>query len=111
VTANEAIEQAFPFYTAALGGSAILLALKAEAAFRRYPFLVKLGDFLGRTSYSTYLFHLLVLSAVTSLALPVGWPILLAAFLALTLAVATLMYMAIEAPILAARPRFKNFQD
>jgi peptidoglycan/LPS O-acetylase OafA/YrhL len=76
------IEQAFPFYTAALGASAIILALKSDKAFQHSTRLNRLGSFLGRISYSTYLFHLLVLSALTALGTSFGWPILLAAYLA-----------------------------
>lgn len=106
-TPSLAIEHAFPFYTAALGASAIMLALKADAAFRRHELLTRLGGFLGRISYSTYLFHLLVLSAL-SRAAAFGWFVLLVVYLGATVAVAALMYTAVEAPILAARPRFRG---
>jgi peptidoglycan/LPS O-acetylase OafA/YrhL len=62
--------------------------------------------FLGRVSYSTYLFHLLVLAALMRFGAALAWPIFLAGYLVITLAVATLMYAGIEAPILAVRPRF-----
>lgn len=108
---NLPIEHAFPFYTAALGATSIMLALKLEATIRQHPWFARLSHFLGRVSYSTYLFHLLVLSALTSrTAGTLGWPVLLAVYLAITFAVSALMYTAIEAPILAARPHFRRPQ-
>jgi peptidoglycan/LPS O-acetylase OafA/YrhL len=102
------MEHAFPFYAPALGGAAILLALRLEEAIERWPALSAAGLFLGRLSYSVYLFHLLALGAIIPLTshLPTG--LSLAAFLLLTGMIASLMAVAVEAPILAARPPFKK---
>ncbi|WP_407122830.1 acyltransferase family protein [Bradyrhizobium sp. STM 3561] len=102
-----AMETAFPFYAPALGAAAILFAFKLEAAFRN-PTLSRIGVFLGRISYSTYLFHLLVLSAIVPLSNRLPMSILLMAYLVVTAGIAALMYQAVEAPILAARPRFRD---
>lgn len=106
-TSSLPIEHSFPFYTAALGASAITLALKANAAFERHALLARAGDFLGHISYSTYLFHLLVLTALISHLATLWWPALLVIYLAATIAIAALMYVAVEAPILASRPKFR----
>lgn len=96
------IEAAFPFYSAALGASAIAAFLTVDLQGR----LARLGLFLGRVSYSVYLFHFIALTAISGLDAP--WPLQLAAFLAITVLIATLMSVAIEAPILAARPRYSE---
>jgi peptidoglycan/LPS O-acetylase OafA/YrhL len=58
----------------------------------------RLGDLLGRVSYSLYLLHLPVLSFVQGLALPGGELARLAVFLTLSVAVATVSFYAIERP-------------
>jgi peptidoglycan/LPS O-acetylase OafA/YrhL len=98
------IEAAFPFYTAVFGALAIALALKIEPMFRKSSTWTGAAEFLGRISYSVYLFHLLVLGAIS----PLGGPLALqlVGFIGLTVTIAFLVYTAIEAPILARRPRF-----
>jgi peptidoglycan/LPS O-acetylase OafA/YrhL len=103
---DRAIETAFPFYSAAVGATAIVLALKLSDVFQGSKALTATGEFLGRISYSMYLFHLLVLETLASF---LGrFPLVpqLALYLVVTIIIASLMYVAIEAPILAARPRF-----
>lgn len=104
------IEASFPFYAPALGAAGILLALKLEDTFTRSPILSSVGLFLGRISYSTYLFHLLALSAVVPFAGRLPPLLLLIIYLVLTAGVASLMYVAVEAPVLAARPRYAKVQ-
>lgn len=106
--ASIAMETTFPFYAPALGASAILLAVKLETSFSDNPALSRISTFLGRISYSTYLFHLLVLSAIAPLSSRLSMSILLPTYLLVTAGVAGLMYQAVEAPILAARPRFRE---
>jgi peptidoglycan/LPS O-acetylase OafA/YrhL len=100
------IETAFPFYASAFGASAIVLAIKLEPTLKRSHAMVAVGAFLGKTSYSMYLFHLLVLSALSARMTSLDWPAMLLIYLATTAIVATAMYTAVEAPILAMRPRF-----
>ncbi|MCK1693742.1 acyltransferase [Bradyrhizobium sp. 144] len=107
-TPSFAMETAFPFYAPALGATAILFAVKLEATFVSNPTLSNIGVFLGRISYSTYLFHLLVLAAIAPLINRLPMSVLLLAYLVVTAGVAALMYQAVEAPILAARPRFRD---
>jgi peptidoglycan/LPS O-acetylase OafA/YrhL len=97
-----ALETAFPFYASAFGASAIVLALKLPARGH----IAAIGLFLGRMSYSVYLFHLLVMLPLSRISAP--WPILLVVYLIITTLIAWLVYTAIEAPILAARPKFSR---
>lgn len=96
------IEAAFPYYSAALGASAIAAFLTFDLQGR----MARIGLFLGRISYSVYLFHFIALTAISGL--EPRWPLQLAAFLALTVLIGTLMSVSIEAPILAARPRYSE---
>jgi peptidoglycan/LPS O-acetylase OafA/YrhL len=102
------IEVAFPLYAAAFGASSIVLALASNAAFERHATLSTVAEFLGRISYSTYLFHLLVLSALADHLTTLPWPLLLTLYLVVTGAVATLTYISVEAPILAKRPDYQR---
>ncbi|TFV69428.1 acyltransferase [Bradyrhizobium frederickii] len=105
-SANSMMEFTFPFYAPGLGAVAILCAIKLESAVARNRTLSRVGIFLGQISYSTYLFHLLILSAVAPLSRLLPMAIVLVIYLIATAVVATLMYQAVEAPILDARPRF-----
>lgn len=102
------LEHAFSFYAPGLGAAAILFALKIEESIARSPALSAAGLFLGRISYSVYLFHLLALAAVLPFAPRLPTALLLAIFLLLTGIIASLMAIAVEAPVLATRPRFKK---
>lgn len=105
-TPNTITERVFPYYAAAFGASAILLAIKAEPIFDKHLRLAAIGSYLGRTSYSVYLFHLFVLDTVGSTLSWLPWPVLLLVYLSATIAVASLMFTAVESPILSARPEF-----
>ncbi len=64
---------------------------------------IKLGTFLGRASYSIYLIHFAVLSAVVKLLLPLGLaPWLVMVLLVLSCVVSgSLLYQYVEVPLLA----------
>ncbi len=103
---SRAIETAFPFYSAAVAATAIVLSLKLSDIFQGSKALTTVGEFLGRISYSMYLFHSLVLVTLASILDRLPLLPQLALYLFVTTVIASLMYMAIEAPVLAARPRF-----
>jgi peptidoglycan/LPS O-acetylase OafA/YrhL len=107
-TGDPAAEQAFPFAAALFGGSAILVAVRAETALRHLPALARLGGYLGRISYSSYLFHIILIELLG--ALVPGWPSLaqFALFAALLLGATTCFYVSFERPILAARPHYRR---
>ncbi len=60
---------------------AIVCALRAEAAIHRLPALAWLGRYLGRVSYSTYLFHVILIELIGALLPRVGGFVQLALFL------------------------------
>jgi peptidoglycan/LPS O-acetylase OafA/YrhL len=102
------LETLFPFYAAIFGAACIICALRADALFVSHKKLAHLGFFLGRISYSVYLFHLIVLTAIAGKFSGLPIPLLFCLVIGTTVMLAYLMYTAIEAPILAARPRFKG---
>lgn len=91
----------------ALGATLILFAMAAEPWLRRSRFLSDLAVFFGRISYTTYLFHLLVLQAAG--AWLHGLPIIVAlpVYLGLIVVVTAVFYEFVERPILASRPRLQ----
>ena len=89
-----------------MGASAILFAIKGQSFFEIHPRLAIVGSYLGRISYSVYLFHLFVLETLGATLRSFPWPAMLAAYLVVTVAIASLMFAAVESPILAARPKF-----
>jgi len=105
-TGNRAAEHIFPFAAAVFGSAAIVCALRAEAAIQRLPALAWLGRYLGRVSYSTYLFHVILIELIGALLPQLGGFGQLALFLAVLFGFTTLFYVYFERPILAARPRY-----
>lgn len=106
-TANPFDEFLFPFAAALFGSAAILCALRAETAIQRLPALVWLGRYLGRVSYSTYLFHVILIELIGAALPTVGAMAQLALFLVALFGVTTLFYVYFERPILAARPHYE----
>ena len=104
---NRAMEHLFPFAAALFGSAAILCALHAEASIQRIPALAWLGRYLGRVSYSTYLFHVILIELIGAALPAIGAIAQLALFLTALFGVTTLFYIYFERPILAARPRYE----
>lgn len=71
------------------------------------PFFMVVAIVVPRKS-SIIAGHLLVLSALASAEGLLGWPLSLGVYLTITIVVAALMYTGVEAPILAARPHFRD---
>jgi len=101
----------FPFYAALVGSAAILLALRFDMMIVQSRLLTVVGLFLGRISYSVYLFHLLSLNALTSALPHAPIFILLPVYVLIVIALAALMYHAVEKPILAQRPVFSQLSQ
>src|SRR5262249_36269965 len=99
-------EQLFPFAAALFGGAAIVCAVRAEAAIQRIPMLAQLGLYLGRVSYSTYLFHIILIEIIGAALPGLGAAGQLALFLAVLVGFTTGFYIYFERPILSARPRY-----
>ena len=106
-TGEHASEHLFPFAAALFGGAAILCALRAEAAIQRISALAWLGRCLGRVSYSTYLFHVILIEVIGAALPRVGAVSQLALFLTVLFGVTSLFYVYFERPILAARPHYQ----
>ena len=104
---NPAAKFAFPFVAAAFGMLAVTFFRAAAPAIARFPALRLLSLFLGRISYSVYLFHMHALYLVREGFAGMPEPVQFAIYLAATIAFASLFYYFFERPILAARPRLE----
>jgi peptidoglycan/LPS O-acetylase OafA/YrhL len=104
-------KHAFPFVAAVFGMLAIHWFSLLNESIQRIPLMTPLSLFLGRISYSIYLFHLVVLLALK--AIPTSLDILsqFALYLAILIAFAAGFYQWVEKPILAARPDFRARVD
>src|SRR5271165_2251926 len=105
VGGSVAAQQVFPYSSALFGMAGVGLFRQADEAFRGR--LVSAFSFwLGRISYSAYLFHILVVMALKPRI--ADWPIMLqlALYLAIVCAFSTLFWRGFERPVLAARPEY-----
>ena len=98
----------FPFTAALFGSAAILCAVQAERRIQRLPALAWLGGYLGRVSYSTYLFHVILIELIGATLPGVGAAAQLALFLVALFGFTTVFYIYFEKPILAARPHYRS---
>jgi peptidoglycan/LPS O-acetylase OafA/YrhL len=98
-------QQAFPFISAAFGMACVGAFRLAEDVFRGR--LVRgLSFYLGRISYSVYLFHLIIVIALKPRIAAAPLALQMAIYLALMLALSTIFFAGFERPILAARPYY-----
>jgi peptidoglycan/LPS O-acetylase OafA/YrhL len=102
---NSTARAAFPYTTALFGAVCILALLSIEGSLPK-P-LINFAGWLGKVSYSTYLFHLIFLLLVTKL-LAIGTALEFTAYLVLTAGFCLTFYSAVERPILAARPAYTS---
>src|SRR5271165_1488429 len=100
-----AAQQAFPYSSALFGMAGVAFFLQADEAFRG-RLISAFSFWLGRISYSAYLFHILVVMALKPRI--ADWPIALqlALYLAIVAAFSTLFWRGFERPVLAARPEY-----
>ena len=61
-------KHAFPFVAAAIGAIGIILAMKLNTVFEETPALRVAGLYLGRISYSIYLFHIFAVAGTWAIA-------------------------------------------
>jgi peptidoglycan/LPS O-acetylase OafA/YrhL/lysophospholipase L1-like esterase len=105
VGGSELAQQAFPYSSALFGMAGVGFFRHADEAFRGRLIAV-FSFWLGRISYSAYLFHILVVMALKP---RIGdWPIVaqLALYLAIIAGFSTLFWRGFERPVLAARPDY-----
>jgi peptidoglycan/LPS O-acetylase OafA/YrhL len=101
-------ETLLPFAAAGFGMSAILLSYALRDVFQHSRPLAACCYFLGRVSYSLYLFHLSVAMTITPHL--VGLPLVLQAsiYLGVCIALSAVFYRLVERPILALRPDYRR---
>ena len=98
-------QQAFPHTSAVFGMAAVGLFREADQLFKGRV-ISAASFFLGRISYSVYLFHIVVVMALKPRI--ADWPLIaqLALYVAIIFAVSTLFWRGFERPILSARPDY-----
>lgn len=105
-TGDHVSEQLFPFAAALFGSALILLAVRCEAALWWHPLVAKFGFWLGRISYSTYLFHIILIELIAAAFPHMRTWVQGLLFLAVLFTFTTAFYASFERPILARRPRY-----
>jgi peptidoglycan/LPS O-acetylase OafA/YrhL/lysophospholipase L1-like esterase len=96
---------AFPYVSAAFGMIAVGVLWQAEGLFQN-RIVRATSFFLGRISYSVYLFHLILIMALKSLLASTPLALQLAIYVLAILALSTVFFAGFERPILAARPYY-----
>lgn len=99
--------QVFPFAAAAFGISAVFLFRQSEFLFAG-DVSRKLGIYLGHISYSVYLFHLPVAMIVKPKLAGLDSSLQLVIFVGLLVCLTSVIWLYIEKPILAARPKYNG---
>ncbi len=98
-------QRAFPYVSAAFGMIAVGVVWLSEDLFRNR--VVRGASFyLGRISYSVYLFHLIVIMALKPVMAAAPLVLQLTVYVLAILALSTVFFAGFERPILAARPYY-----
>jgi peptidoglycan/LPS O-acetylase OafA/YrhL len=105
-TGGQTAKQVFPFVAALFGSTAILCALRSESALARRPVTAQFALWLGRVSYSTYLFHIILIEMIVAALSGISIVTEALLFIAILFAFTTAFYTSFERPILARRPRY-----
>ena len=105
VGGSAAAEQAFPYSSALFGMAAVGFFREADLLFKGRA-VSAVSYYLGRISYSVYLFHIVIVMAVKPRI--ADWPLVaqLALYIALVCAFSTVFWRGFERPILARRPNY-----
>jgi peptidoglycan/LPS O-acetylase OafA/YrhL/lysophospholipase L1-like esterase len=98
-------QRAFPYTSAAVGMIAVGVVWLSEDLFRN-RFVRGASFYLGRISYSVYLFHLILIMALKPMMASAPLVLQLAVYVLAILALSTLFFAGFERPILAARPYY-----
>ena len=105
VGGNPLAQRTFPYVSAAFGMICVGVVWQAEGLFLSR--VVRGASFyLGRISYSVYLFHLIAIMALKPMIATAPLALQLAIYVALILAFSTIFFSGFERPILAARPYY-----
>ena len=101
-------EALFPFAAAGFGISAIVLAYSARDLFQHTHRLAESCYFLGRISYSLYLFHLSVAMTIAPHIPGLSTAAQISIYLGICITLSAIFYSVFERPILAMRPSYHN---
>jgi peptidoglycan/LPS O-acetylase OafA/YrhL len=104
-------ELLFPYAVAAMGGSAVWLAYRAEFLLAGRKLLADFSTYIGGISYSVYLFHIILVMILKPKLqhIDLMWQMLI--YLIGLVAWCSLFWIYFEKPILAARPRYRVKRD
>lgn len=105
VSGERLAQQAFPYVSAAFGMMLVGVLWRAEGLFRSRA-VRGASFFLGRISYSAYLFHLIIIMALKPRLAAAPLAVQLAIYVLAILAFSTLFFAGFERPILMARPYY-----
>ncbi len=105
VGGSAAAEQAFPYSSALFGMAVVGFFREADLLFKGRA-VSAVSFYLGRISYSAYLFHIVIVMAVKPRI--ADWPLVaqLGLYIALVCALSTVFWRGFERPILARRPGY-----
>ena len=105
VEGDQSAQLAFPWVSAVFGMILVGVVWQAEGVFRNR--IVRGASFyLGRISYSVYLFHLILIMALKPLLASTPLVLQLTLYVLAILALSTVFFAGFERPILAARPYY-----
>lgn len=110
-TKGNVAEFLYPFAAASFGMSAVTLAYSARDLFRHRFWLSETCYFLGRVSYSLYLFHLSIAIAVAPSLARLPTFVQLLVYLFVCIGVSAVFYRVFERPILAMRPGYRRADE
>ena len=105
VSGDTLAQRAFPFASAVFGMILVGASWRAEGLFRA-RFVRGASFYLGRISYSVYLFHLVIIIALKPMLASAPLALQLIIYVAAILALSTVFFAGFERPILAARPYY-----
>ncbi len=100
-------KQAFPFVAAIFGMLAIASFCAFNAAIERAALVRRFALYLGKVSYTIYLFHLQILYLVHASAHDLSLPFQFVIYVAAMMTFTSAFFYLFERPILAARPRLR----
>jgi peptidoglycan/LPS O-acetylase OafA/YrhL len=100
----------FPFAAAGFGMSAILLAFSVRHSVQHRVWAAESCYFLGRISYSLYLFHLSVAMIVAPQLAGLSALAQLAVYIGICVVLSSIFYRVFERPILAMRPGYRELR-
>ena len=100
-------KHAFPFVAAIFGIMAIVFFRALNPAIERVALVRHVSLYLGKVSYTIYLFHLVVIYLVRDIGSVLSLPLRFLVYMVTLMTFVSLFYYFFERPILAARPRLR----